>query len=68
MMTVGEQTGSLDSSLATLADYYEEHTNKRIHTLIGLIEPTLTVGMGIGIAFIMLSMITPIYSIINNVH
>ena len=68
MVTVGEQTGTLDSSLATLADYYEDHTNKRIQSLIGLIEPTLTVIMGVGIAFIMLSMITPIYSILNNVH
>jgi type IV pilus assembly protein PilC len=68
MMTVGEQTGTLDSSLATLADYYEEHTHKKIQSLISLIEPTLTVGMGVGIAFIMLSMITPIYSIINKVH
>jgi len=67
MITVGEQTGTLESSLGTLANYYEEHTNKKIQALIGLIEPTLTLAMGIGIAFVMLSMITPIYSILNNV-
>jgi len=67
MITVGEQTGTLESSLGTLANYYEEHTNKKIQALTGLIEPTLTLAMGIGIAFVMLSMITPIYSILNNV-
>lgn len=67
MVTVGEQTGTLEASLVTLADYYEDHTNKKIQSLIGMIEPTLTLAMGIGIAFVMLSMITPIYAILNNV-
>jgi type IV pilus assembly protein PilC len=68
MVTVGEQTGTLDSSLNTLANYYEEHTDKRIQGLISMIEPTLTVAIGIGIAFIMVSMVLPIYTIINHVH
>jgi type IV pilus assembly protein PilC len=68
MIKVGEQTGTLDSSLMTLADYYEDHTNKKIQSLIGMIEPALTVIMGIGIAFIMVSLVTPIYSILNSVH
>jgi type IV pilus assembly protein PilC len=68
MIAVGELTGTLDTTLATLADYYEEHSNKNIQTIIALIEPTLTVGIGIGIAFVMLSMIIPIYKIMGGMH
>jgi type IV pilus assembly protein PilC len=68
MINVGEQTGTLDTSLETLAKYYEEHSDRQIQSLIGLIEPAMTVGIGIGIAFLMLSMIVPIYSIVGKVH
>jgi type IV pilus assembly protein PilC len=68
MIAVGEQTGTLDSALNTLADYFEKTTGKKIHSLIGLIEPALTIAIGIGIAFIMYSMIIPIYSIMGNMH
>jgi type IV pilus assembly protein PilC len=68
MIAVGEQTGTLDSALDTLADYYEKQTSKKIQSLIALIEPTLTIVIGIGIAFIMYSMIIPIYSIMGSMH
>ncbi len=68
MIAVGEHTSTLDSALSTLADYYEEHSNKQIQSIIALIEPTLTVGIGIGIAFMMLSMIIPIYKIMGGMH
>jgi type IV pilus assembly protein PilC len=68
MIAVGEQTGTLDASLATLATYYEERANKKIQSLITLIEPVMTIAIGLGIAFIMISMIMPIYGILNKVH
>ena len=68
MIAVGEQTGTLDASLATLAAYYEDRANKKTQSLISLIEPVMTVAIGLGIAFIMISMIMPIYGILNKVH
>ncbi|MBN1191524.1 MAG: type II secretion system F family protein, partial [Dehalococcoidales bacterium] len=68
MVTAGEQTGTLDTSLDTLAAYFQEHTDKKIQSLIALIEPALTVAIGIGIAFIMVSMVLPIYTIISHVR
>jgi type IV pilus assembly protein PilC len=68
MIAVGEQTGTLDSALDTLAEYYEKQTSKKIQSLISLIEPALTVAIGIGIAFIMYSMIIPIYGIMGHMH
>jgi type IV pilus assembly protein PilC len=65
MVVVGEKTGTIDSTLATLADFYERRVNQRIDTLVSMIEPVLTVVIGLVITFIALSMITPLYSILR---
>jgi type IV pilus assembly protein PilC len=67
MVAVGEKTGTIDSTLATLADYYEERVDQRINTLISMIEPFLTVVIGLVVAFIALSLITPLYSILRSI-
>ena len=68
MVAVGEKTGTIDSTLATLADYYEERVDQRISTLISMIEPILTIVIGLVIAFIALSLVTPLYSILQSVR
>jgi type IV pilus assembly protein PilC len=66
MIKVGEYTGTLDSSLETLANYYQERSNKRISSLVAMIEPGLTILIGIGVALLMVSMIIPIYKIMGS--
>ncbi|HSW59091.1 MAG TPA: type II secretion system F family protein [Dehalococcoidales bacterium] len=66
MIAVGEQTGTLEESLENLANYYQEYTRKRISTLVALIEPALTILIGIAIAILMISMIIPIYKIMGS--
>jgi type IV pilus assembly protein PilC len=68
MIAVGEKTGTMDSTLATLADYYEERVDQRINTLVAMIEPILTVVIGLVVAFIALSLITPLYSILRSIR
>ncbi len=68
MVVVGEKTGTMDSTLATLANYYEERVDQRINTLIAMIEPVLTVVIGLVVAFIALSLITPLYSILRSIR
>jgi len=65
MVVVGEKTGNLDSTLATLAKYYEQRVDQRIDTLVAMIEPALTLAIGLVVGFIALSMITPLYSILE---
>ena len=65
MVSVGEKTGNLDSTLATLGDYYEQRVDQRVNSLISMIGPALTVVVGLVVAFIALSMITPLYSILE---
>lgn len=68
MVVVGEKTGNLESTLATVADFYEQSADLKINTLISLIEPMLTILVGLVVAFIALSMITPLYSILRTVQ
>ena len=68
MVVVGERTGNLESTLATAANYYEERVGQKIDTLISMIEPTLTLVVGSVVAFIALSMITPLYQIIGSIR
>ena len=66
MVVVGEKTGNLDSTLAALADFYEQRVDQKIDTLIAMIEPALTIIIALVVAFIALSMITPLYSILQS--
>jgi type IV pilus assembly protein PilC len=65
MVVVGEEAGRLEATMDNLARNYEEKADARMAQLIGMIEPTLTVVMGILVAIIALSMFMPMYSIIG---
>jgi len=68
MVAVGEKTGAMDTTLATLADLYERRVDSRIDVLTSMIEPALTVIIGMVVVFLALSMITPLYSILRSMH
>ena len=68
MVVVGEKSGTMDATLATLADFYERRVDRRIDTLISMIEPVLTLIIGVVVIFIALSMITPLYSILRSMN
>jgi type IV pilus assembly protein PilC len=68
MVVVGENTGAMDTTLATLADFYEKKVNRRIDAMIAMMEPVLTVIVGLVVIFLALSMITPLYSILRSIH
>lgn len=68
MVIVGETTGTLDTTLATMADLYEQRVEQRVQALISMIEPALIVVVGLVVAFIAVSMITPLYSILRAMY
>jgi type IV pilus assembly protein PilC len=68
MIAVGEKSGAMDTTLATLADYYEQKVDHAIDVLISLIEPMLTLVVGLVVLLIALSVITPLYSILKSIH
>lgn len=63
MVEVGEQTGQLDQILLNLAAYYEGEADGKIKTIGSLIEPVVIVLIGIGVGFLVYSILVPIYNI-----
>jgi type IV pilus assembly protein PilC len=68
MVEVGEETGTLDSNLETMAEFYAREVDERINTLTAMIEPALTLCMGGIVAFIAISIIMPMYSIMQSIR
>lgn len=66
MIKVGEETGSLGEIVGTLAVFYRREVNNAVDTLIGLIEPTMIVLLGLGVGTLLASVLMPIYSITSN--
>ena len=63
MLTVGEQTGQIDTVLGKLAKFYRDEASRRVHDLSRLFEPAIIVVIGLGVAFIVFSILVPIYNI-----
>ena len=63
MVKVGEETGSLDTSLLAVAQSYEAEAEDRTRSLIGLIQPAMTITISLVIGVIALSMVSAMYSI-----
>ena len=63
LISVGEQTGSLDEMFSSIAIYYEEEFDVAVSNLASLIEPIMIVFMGITIGGLMLAMYAPIFNV-----
>jgi type IV pilus assembly protein PilC len=66
MSQVGEQTGNLDDTLFRLSKYFEMESEMAIKTMTTLIEPLILVVLGVGVGFLVMSVITPIYNLTNS--
>jgi type IV pilus assembly protein PilC len=67
IVAVGEETGALDTNLETLAEFYANEVDERVGALTSMIQPAMTLLIGLVVAFIALSIIMPMYSIMGNV-
>ncbi|HWP47512.1 MAG TPA: type II secretion system F family protein [Candidatus Limnocylindrales bacterium] len=67
MVSVGEQSGALDSMLAKIADFYEEEVDRAVENLTSLLEPLMIVFLGITVGGIVISMYLPIFSLIKHI-
>lgn len=67
LIKVGEQTGKLDETLLKASEYFEGETDQLVKTLTTALEPLIMITLGIGVAFLMISVITPIYSLISTI-
>jgi type IV pilus assembly protein PilC len=63
MIEVGEASGALSPMLGSVAEFYEEDVNLRLQTLIAIVEPAILIFMAILIAFILIALYLPLFSI-----
>jgi type IV pilus assembly protein PilC len=63
MVSAGEETGQLDHMLRKVADFYDRDIDYTIKSLMGMLEPLLTVGLGIIVAFIAVAIYMPIFNL-----
>lgn len=68
MVKVGESTGKIDESLLKVSEYFERDLDIKVKTLTTAIEPILIIILGVSIAFLIISVITPIYSLISQIQ
>ena len=63
MIAVGEETGKMDEVLSKLATFYESESETKIKSLTTAIEPLIMIIMGIGVGFLVIAVIMPIYNL-----
>lgn len=67
IVKIGEQTGKLDESLMRASEYYEREVEQTVKTLTTAMEPLIMVILGVGVGFLLFSVITPIYKITSSI-
>jgi type IV pilus assembly protein PilC len=65
MLKVGESTGALDASLSNISYFYTRDINESVGRVQAMIEPALTVVMGLILGWIMMAVLSPIYDTIS---
>ncbi len=67
MLEVGEQTGETETVLLKMAEFYEDEVDQLTKNLSSIIEPVLMLVMGGAVGFFAVSMLQPMYSLMDNI-
>ncbi|MEN9558711.1 MAG: hypothetical protein RL141_1080 [Candidatus Parcubacteria bacterium] len=65
MITIGERTGSLNTSLGTLSAFYDEEMDRLLKTLVALMEPLLLLIMGLVVSGVALAVLLPMFRLVR---
>lgn len=65
MISVGEETGSLDAMLGKIADFYEDEVNAAVKSLTSILEPIMMLFVGALVGTVVISMYLPIFNMMN---
>lgn len=67
MVAIGFKSGNIDTVLAKIADNYEKATDKKIQSIISILEPTLVIILSLIVGLILLSVILPLIGIMTSI-
>jgi type IV pilus assembly protein PilC len=67
MTAVGEETGTLDSMLGKVADFYDAEVESTLAQLTSILEPMLIIFLGFVVGFIVLSFYMPLYQLVTGI-
>jgi len=63
MIAVGEETGKIDEVLAKVSHVFEVESDQKVKALTAAVEPLILIVLGVGVAFLVISIIMPIYNL-----
>jgi type IV pilus assembly protein PilC len=63
MVSVGEETGTIEEMLAKVADFFEDEVQRTAERLSASLEPMIIVGLALTVGFIVASMMMPIFNL-----
>lgn len=67
MTKVGEETGKIDDNLERVSEYFQRELNNQVKALTSGIEPILIVVLGVTIGFLILSVMMPIFNLMQSI-
>ena len=68
MIEVGESTGALPAMLSSVAEFFEDDVNTRMAATLSLVEPAIMIFMGMFVAFVLISLYLPIFSLADTIR
>jgi type IV pilus assembly protein PilC len=68
MIEVGESTGALPTMLNSVAEFFEDDVNTQMTAALSLIEPAIMIVMGAFVAFVLIALYLPIFSLADTIH
>jgi type IV pilus assembly protein PilC len=68
MVSVGEETGSLDTMLSKIADFYEDQVDAAVKSLTSILEPVMIIIVGGMVGFIVISMYLPLFKVYDAIR
>ncbi|TXG76520.1 type II secretion system F family protein [Candidatus Dojkabacteria bacterium] len=65
LVKVGEETGKVDENLMKASEYFEEEVDQSVKGLTTAMEPIIMIVLGVGVGFLVFSVISPIYNLLS---
>jgi type IV pilus assembly protein PilC len=67
MISIGEETGEIDSMLMKVADFYEDEVEQAVKALTSIMEPIMIVFLGGMVGSILVAMYLPMFAVMDNI-